>query len=107
MAPPRSRKGGAVFRLATIQLGEGGECSMSVVTRSEVAASERLGGFDPEFLIHAFRIMHLARRLDDREIILKRQNKIFFQVSGAGHEAVQVAAGSVLRPGKDWIYPYY
>src|SRR5262245_45190072 len=71
------------------------------------AAVSRLEGFAPEALIRAFRIMHLARRLDDREIALKRQNRIFFQISGAGHEAVQVAAAMALRPGHDWVYPYY
>jgi 2-oxoisovalerate dehydrogenase E1 component len=80
---------------------------MSAPTSPETVAEHRMGGLDPETLIHAFRIMHLARRLDDREITLKRQNRIFFQISGAGHEAVQVAAALALRPGQDWIYPYY
>jgi 2-oxoisovalerate dehydrogenase E1 component len=67
----------------------------------------RFEGLDADTLIRGFRLMHTARRLDDREIALKRQNRIFFQISGAGHEAVQVAAGLVLRPGHDWVYPYY
>ena len=71
------------------------------------SASSRFEGLAPEQLLRAFRIMHTARRLDDREIALKRQNRIYFQISGAGHEAIQVAAGLSLRVGLDWIYPYY
>jgi 2-oxoisovalerate dehydrogenase E1 component len=75
--------------------------------RTERRNAPRYEGLDADTLIRAFRIMHTARRLDDREIALKRQNRIFFQISGAGHEAVQTAAGLLLRPGSDWIYPYY
>src|SRR5579863_1577372 len=74
---------------------------------TERQSAARFEGLDADTLIRAFKIMHTARRLDDREIALKRQNRIFFQISGAGHEAIEVAAGMCLRPGHDWIFPYY
>src|SRR6476619_2652815 len=66
-----------------------------------------MSGLDREQLIRAFRLMYMSRRIDDREILLKRQNKIYFQVSAAGHEAIQIAAGMALRAGYDWFYAYY
>src|ERR1035437_5687657 len=65
------------------------------------------GSLTPQTMIEIYRLMYLSRRIDDREILLKRQQKIFFQISGAGHEVLQVAAVLALRPGYDWFFPYY
>jgi 2-oxoisovalerate dehydrogenase E1 component len=60
-----------------------------------------------ELLVGAYRTMYTSRRVDDREIQLKRQNRAFFQINGVGHECIGVSAALHLKPGYDWFYPYY
>ena len=69
--------------------------------------AQKYGGLDRKRLVWMYRTMLLSRRLDEKEIQLYRQGRSFFQVSSAGHEALQLAAASALRPGSDWFFPYY
>ncbi|HEY8104919.1 MAG TPA: thiamine pyrophosphate-dependent enzyme [Gemmatimonadales bacterium] len=77
-----------------------------MATRSP-ARTRAASKLDKAELVDLYRVMLLSRRIDDREIQLKRQNRIFFQISGAGHEAVLAAASRVFRPAYDWFYLYY
>ncbi|HVG69269.1 MAG TPA: dehydrogenase E1 component subunit alpha/beta [Vicinamibacterales bacterium] len=77
-------------------------------TRASAAKARRdHEGLTKDDLLSAYRLMLLSRRVDDKEIQLKNQSKAYFQISGAGHEAILVAAGKQLKPGYDWFFPYY
>jgi 2-oxoisovalerate dehydrogenase E1 component len=80
---------------------QGGEAAESGSSADDYA------GLTPERLIAFYRAMYLSRRTDDREIVLQKQQKVFFQISCAGHEALLVAAAFAMRPGYDWFFPYY
>ncbi len=77
------------------------------VSGARLHGTDFSGSLSADKLIEIYRLMVLSRRIDDREILLKRQQKIFFQISCAGHEALQVGAALALRPGVDWFFPYY
>ena len=79
--------------------------SAAISERDVKKAGKTYEGLSRDQLIEAYRHMYTSRRVDDREILLKRQQKIFFQISGAGHEAVGVAAAMALKAGYDWFYP--
>src|SRR5258705_11799133 len=68
---------------------------------------ETYHGLDRETMLKIYRLMYTSRRIDDKELQLKAQNRIYFQISGAGHEGVLVAAALAMKPGYDWFVPYY
>ena len=82
---------------------------MEVAISSANAPQSAIGpeGLSAGQMIEIYRLMYLSRRVDDREILLKRQQKIFFQISAAGHEALQVARGPGHAPWLRLVFPYY
>jgi 2-oxoisovalerate dehydrogenase E1 component len=76
-------------------------------TQAKEKNNVRVIGLSKEDLVRAFRIMHLSRRMDEKQLMILKQGKSFFHIGGAGHEAAQIAAAAALRPGHDWVFPYY
>src|SRR3974390_3191245 len=83
------------------------EPKLAALAVEELKRSKTYEGLTHQQLIDVYRTMYTSRRVDDREILLKRQQKVFFQISGAGHEAIGVAAAYTLKAGYDWFFPYY
>src|SRR4029079_9966989 len=79
----------------------------TAATKVAAEKMDKFEGLDPETLVGIYRTMYMSRRIDDKEIQLKGQNKIFFQISGAGHEACLVGAAQAMKPAYDWFFPYY
>jgi len=88
-------------------LAHRGNGKFAVRPAESTGAEQLIAGKTPAWWVEFYRLIYLSRRTDDREILLKRQQKIFFQVSCAGHEALLVAAGLAMKPGYDWFFPYY
>ncbi|MGA7990405.1 MAG: dehydrogenase E1 component subunit alpha/beta [Thermoanaerobaculia bacterium] len=78
-----------------------------MATDAPAPRADKYEGLTREELLRAFRNMVTSRRIDDKEIQLKRQNRIFFQISAAGHEALQTAIAAHMKKGVDWLFPYY
>src|SRR4051812_22786177 len=76
------------------------------VTRVEPATDD-YRGFPSAELVEDLRMACVSRALDDREILLQKQSRVFFQISGAGHEALLLGLARSLRPAHDWFFPYY
>ena len=83
------------------------ETAKGAVEDSEAPRSRDRHGLDEQTLVGIYKTMYMSRRIDDKEIQLKGQNKIFFQISGAGHEAILTAAALAMKPAYDWFFPYY